>query len=201
MNLLLTSGQKIMAVMWRIVPLALMLGLLLSACRGDDRQAANNATAEPAALSEAYMLRITGLVQDTLDGEAIFGTVLDVERGHVQLVVSMREGAGLAGGVYLVRSDTTMPEAGTYRFDDRGEQTGEAGGFALVYRLGLVREFRAYGGAIELTNVSRDLIEGRINARMRGVAYFEGRRPEEGEITIVGSFSAVRGGVGFIVGV
>jgi hypothetical protein len=191
-----------MTAMWRIVPLAPVLVLLLSACNGDgDRSPANTLAAEPAALSEAYTLRITGLVQDTLDGEAIFGTVLNVETGEVQLVVSMREGTGFAGGVYLVRADTTLPEAGTYRFDDRSGETGEAGGFSLVYRLGLVREFRAYGGAIELTNVTEDLIEGRINARLRGVAYFEGRRPEEGEITIAGSFSAARGGVGFILGV
>jgi hypothetical protein len=185
----------------RAVVLGIVVAVALTGCADEIPEGATDMpAAEPVQLQEAFLVNVSGVISDTLSGEAAFGLVMDPGTRTYRFVISLRAGFGLGGGIFIVRSDTTLPQTGTYRFEDlpREELTDDR--FFLVYRHGLIREFRGVGGSVTLTSVTENSIEGTINARLRGRAYIHGRWPEEGDISITGSFAAVSGGVGYILG-
>jgi len=209
----------------RAVPLqsvggsVLAAGLLLAvaACGSGDEMGApaagDTAAAERAEkptdeLEYPYEVYTRGMFADTLRGSAGFGTVFDPIRRRRQWIVSMSSGADVTSGVYIARPDTSLPSSGTYQIVKRrpvgrADSVRAAGTntFTMIYRAGMRRSFHSQSGTLELTTVTDSLVEGTFEATLDGSAALPGQPPQQGTLTVRGTFRAEKEMVGFMFGV
>lgn len=156
-----------------------------------------------------YEVFLEGDVQDTLRGRASYGVVVNSNTGRRSLVIELRTASNLAGGMYVMRGDTTRPDPGEYELTnaaDTAEGLGEQ--FAVIYREGMRRRLSSTGGTLTIDEASDTLLTGSFEAEMTGYvkedASIAGGEEPEGEdahtVHAEGTFRADRGSVGYLIG-
>lgn len=180
--------------------------LVLAACSSEVEPGvpAGSDTLETASARESapagYTVYLQGAVTDTLRGRTSFGRVVDTRTGAERFVIALEGQYDLAGGVFFVRSDPVLPEAGTYSLEAAGDDARAYDGFGLVYRQGLQRYLRAASGTLTLATVRDTLIEGSFQATLRGQVTRGGERLTNARVDARGSFRARPDPLGFIIG-
>lgn len=144
-----------------------------------------------------YTVYLQGAISDTLRGAASFGQVVDTRTDTERFVIALEGQYDLAGGVFFVRDDPALPEAGTYSLEDSARTSDE---FGLTYRQGLQRHLRATSGTLTLSTVRDTLIEGSFRATLRGQVMRGGERLTDARVDARGTFRAQPDPLGFIIG-
>ena len=156
----------------------------------------------------AYEVFMEGALQDTLQGEAAFGIVVNSNSRQRSFVIELRTASSLSGGLYLVRQDTLIPEQGTYELANVSDTTTRPSDqFALIYRQGMRRALSSYQGTLEITKSSDSLLVGSLDAELRGLVKEEanvaaGEDMQDGteQVQLWGEFRAESGEVGYLIG-
>lgn len=149
-----------------------------------------------------FELLLANAIRDTLRGSAAFGTVFDPGTGETAFVIDLSTGRDFAGGFIIARHGDAMPSAGTYELAALTDSTRAllSPTFAVVYREGMLRDLRSSSGTLVLSSVADTLIEGRIDAVLRGLLVTGSQPLPQAEVHARGRFRARPGNPGYIVG-
>jgi hypothetical protein len=183
------------------------LSAVLVACGGSDESSPFPAdtTGQQASSGEReqldFQLFVSGALQDTLQGNASFGTVVNTNTGNHHFVIEMTVEDDPGSAVYVTHADTTVPGQGSYDLVSTSDSTAQ-GELAVTWRSGMRRNVSASSGTLTLETSSDTLVAGSMEATLRGVIAESGgiQATEAGteEVQINGEFRAERGTVGYI---
>lgn len=155
----------------------------------------------------SFTLEISGDIDRTIKGEAVFGGATDPETGNQGFVLVMTnsdpEDQSTTGqGAWLVTDDSNRPGSGSYTVIDADNyDEGDSGfwGFAFVGENEQTTQIVwTTGGSVNISSSSSDNVGGSFTLQATGVSY-DGQQQEEINVTITGDFDAI-GGDAYIPG-
>lgn len=190
-----------------IVLSLLALVFLLPGCDSNDPAGMTSTPEDTTAVSgqvqePPYTLILSGVLSDTLQGNSAFGVVIDPGTGFEQFIIKMAAQNDFTGGVFVAREALSIPRAGSYQLANIADNPLAVPDsmFAVIYRKGLDRYFKSTGGTLSIDVATDSLIEGSLEATMKGWITSSGELQQDQEIRIRGSFSAGSGFAGYVIG-
>ena len=180
--------------------------LLAAACNAGDDPAAGpaGAGAEEAEEEEEqdYVVFLSTPLADTLQGNAMFGLVVDADTGRETFVVELESGFDFAGGFFVAYGDDALPAVGTHDLVALSDslKTVPPGRYAIVYRQGMLKDLVSRSGTVTFSTVNDTLIEGSFDALLHGFVAIGQRRLSNAEVHARGRFRATSGAPGYIIG-
>jgi hypothetical protein len=165
----------------------------LSACGSDDPTDIGN-------LEGSYTATVSGAVNQSLSGVAIFGSGTDPESSEQAWITYLTTDAqtGLAGGQSISFFGLGAPQARTYILQDLQQSgefpDGEAVGMVILYTgQTLSGLFYSTAGALTVTSVSADQMNGTFTFTAEGLTFPPGGQPVQDIISVTGTFQASGG--------
>jgi hypothetical protein len=176
--------------------------ILVSGCGDDPTASEGDVTAARPVVEadEGYRVVLRGQVADTLTGRAQFGHVLDQRTGQLNWIIELITADDFAGGMFIAAPFEAMPQAQRYAISAEALSDPANSDFAVIYRHGLFRVFRARAGSLTFNHVSDTLVSGTFDVTLVGEVADRGREAVRGEAEASGSFSARRGQPGYVIG-
>ena len=176
---------------------ALGLFFLAAAACGDDDPAGpgDEFTAE-------FTASVTGDVNTTMTGTAVFASGTDPETSETAWVVYMTTGTdanqAFSSGQNVAFFGLGAPEQRAYMLEDFAESgdfpDGGAAGWVILYEGQTISGiFGSTGGTLTITSVSANRMDGTFNLTATGTVFDAGGAATEGTITVQGSFEATSG--------
>lgn len=152
--------------------------------------------------SGSFSIEISGDMNESIEGTAIFGGATDPETEQQGFIIVMAEsdGSGEATantrGAWLGTDDSERPGEGTYpllNIDNYEEGDSGFWGFSFLSEEGQVSAtVYSTSGSLEISSSSSDNVSGSFTMQATGFR-FDGQTSEEIEVTVTGSFSAIGG--------
>ena len=189
-------------------PCYVVVLLLLAACSntGETPQSGLEETDEEGVEEEVreqdYEVLLGNALNDTLRGRAAFGLVVDSDTGEQIFVIELVSGYDFAGGFFIAHGGAGPPATGTHElvaFTD-SLRSVPRGGYAVVYRQGMLRDLVSQRGTVTFSTVTDTLIAGTLDATLRGFVAIAQRRLPNAEVHARGRFRARPGSPGYIIG-
>ncbi|MDZ7771903.1 MAG: hypothetical protein U5K31_04075 [Balneolaceae bacterium] len=179
--------------------LILLLGLFLIQGCSDESNSESTGS---------FTIEITGDVNKTIEGTAIFGGATDPETNQSGFVLVMstaddpEQSSGTSEGVWIGTDDSDRPGEGTYSLlNTDNYEEGDSGfwGFSFLNE-GQQMSTIIYStsGSVEITSSSSDNVSGTFTMQAEGFRT-SGQGSEEITVTLSGDFSAI-GGNAFVPG-
>ncbi len=138
--------------------MALTAAMVLAACGGDGGTGPGNGN------TPAFTAEVTGDVETSVKGDALYGEVVDPEAGAA-FAVEMSEDDPTGGAlIQIIRIGAGTPAAGTYALTDAvNGNPGEGDWVATAYDVEngqLTAIFAATAGTVKVTKIANGTFEG-----------------------------------------